>query len=204
MLLFPIQRLHSATHSQHMQGHSWPDALLSSSALRLDSIRLHPLHHARQGPSHPKGQPARRGKSSQHHRSRTCSPLALPTSRRPSTHIAIRGKELYLRAPVQPTSHKRMHTGTTADATTPPAMMHWRGPKAPHETITRAPSYHQKVIPVPPLRATAHSPDTTNRLDSAVLLNISHSNLKAKFMEIQLDMHVSIRHLGTGLTILTL
>lgn len=34
-----------------------------------------------------------------------------------------------------------------------------------------------------------------NRVDSTVLLQVSHSNLSARFMEIRLDMHVRM-HLG--------
>lgn len=50
------------------------------------------------------------------------------------------------------------------------------------------------------LRAYVVGPDSgfANRSDSTVLLNISHSNLQAKFMEIRLDMHVSICHPGEG------
>lgn len=43
------------------------------------------------------------------------------------------------------------------------------------------------------LRAYVAGPDTgfANKADSTVLLHVTHSNLKARFMEIRLDLHVS-------------
>lgn len=52
------------------------------------------------------------------------------------------------------------------------------------------------------LRAYVVGPDSgfANRSDSTVLLNISHSNLQAKFMEIRLDMHSSIEAIKVKLS----
>lgn len=36
-----------------------------------------------------------------------------------------------------------------------------------------------------------------NRVDSTVLLQVSHSNLSARFMEIRLDMHVRLQSVFT-------
>lgn len=46
------------------------------------------------------------------------------------------------------------------------------------------------------LKAYVQGPDSgfANKLESTVLLTISHSNLKARFMEIRLDKHVSVKH----------
>lgn len=40
------------------------------------------------------------------------------------------------------------------------------------------------------LKAYVAAPGTQSQAESTVRLNVSHSNLKARFMEIRLDLHV--------------
>lgn len=42
-------------------------------------------------------------------------------------------------------------------------------------------------------------PSSQNQADSTVRLQVTHSNLKARFMEIRLDLHVSLRQNTAGL-----
>ena len=42
------------------------------------------------------------------------------------------------------------------------------------------------------LKAYVEGPSSQNKADDTVLLNVSHSNLKQRFMELRFDLHVSV------------
>lgn len=44
------------------------------------------------------------------------------------------------------------------------------------------------------LKAYVRGPSSQNKADDTVLLNVSHSNLKQRFMELRFDLHVSTLH----------